>query len=141
MKLIYKQPVNLPYYTNSKNFQRLDGEVNIEGTIYKYVKCRIYKDSLEMLCIPHLSKMKIENSKEEFFKLVNDFQQAGNKKKEPATQKVFKSIMNEFVKIHDELIDTRKFLLASVFYRENTPLLPKMFLKSAERPPDNTFSV
>jgi hypothetical protein len=138
--LTIKQPVNLPYYTNSQNFQRLDGEVNIEGTIYKYVKCRIYKDSLEMLCIPHLSKMKIENSKEEFFKMVNDYQQAGNKKKDPATQKVFKSIMNEYVKIHDEISDTRKFLPASVFYYEHTPLLPKTFLKSSEQPPDTAFS-
>lgn len=137
--LVIKQPVNLPYYTNSQNFQRLDGEVNVEGTIYKYVKCRIYKDSLEMLCIPHLSKMKIENSKEEFFKLVNDYQQAGNNKKDPATKKVFKSTMSEYVKIHDELIKTSKFLPASVFYHENTPLLPKIFLKSSEQPPDNSF--
>ena len=47
-----KQPTNLPYYQNSKTFQRIDGEIEIEGVYYKYVKCRIYNDSLEMLCIP-----------------------------------------------------------------------------------------
>src|SRR6187402_3559047 len=58
-----KQPTNLPYYQNSKDFQRVDGEVEINGIEYKYVKSRIYNDSLELLCIPNTGKMKITAAK------------------------------------------------------------------------------
>ena len=54
-----KQPTNLPYYNNTKEFQRVDGEVEIDGVEYKYVKCRIYQDSLEMLCLPNKAKIPI----------------------------------------------------------------------------------
>jgi hypothetical protein len=87
-----KQSTNLPYYTNSKDYQRIDGEVEIDGVQYKYVKCRIYNDSLEMLCIPNKAKMQLEQSKNEYAKLAHDFQQAGNKKKNEQNKSAQKSI-------------------------------------------------
>src|SRR3954468_10461810 len=37
-----KVPINLPYQTNWKEFERIDGEMNVNGTVYKYVKRVIY---------------------------------------------------------------------------------------------------
>ncbi len=131
-----KQPTNLPYYSNSKSFERLDGEVNINGTIYKYVKCRVYNDSLEMLCIPHVSKMKIQNAKDEFSKLVNDFQQGGNKKKTDSQQKHGKIIVAEFEELQNENTVNIAALTAAKLFFYNTPIMPPAFFKPAERPPD-----
>lgn len=48
-----KIPVtNLPYYTNSPIFERVKGNINIDGREYQYVEKRIYNDSFEMRCIP-----------------------------------------------------------------------------------------
>ena len=45
-----KVPVSyIPYYNNSKSFERIDGQIEIQGGLYKYVKRRIYNDSLELL--------------------------------------------------------------------------------------------
>ena len=63
-----KKPINLPYYNNTKEFSRIDGEVEIDGVYYKYVKCRIYNDQLEMLCLPNTQKTKIKLAKEDFYK-------------------------------------------------------------------------
>lgn len=70
-----KIPVTyLPYYNNSKSYERVDGQIEIEGVKYQYVKRRIYNDSLEMLCIPDHNVMKLLSAKNEFFKFVNDLQ-------------------------------------------------------------------
>ena len=135
-----KQPTNLPYYSNSKIFERLDGEVNINGTIYKYVKCRIYGDSLEMLCIPHTAKMKIQNSKEEFYKLVNDFNTSGDKKKSGSDHKQIKAASAEYEELNAVcLVKAPIQILPDIFFT-TTPSIAKAILKSAERPPDQTYN-
>lgn len=70
-----KVPVTyLPYYNNSKTFERVDGQIEIHGTLFKYVKRRIYNDSLELLCIPNATAMKFQSTRNEMFRFVNDLQ-------------------------------------------------------------------
>jgi hypothetical protein len=77
-----KIPVtHLSYYNNSNQFERIDGQIEIKGVQYKYVKRRIYNDSVELLCIPNQTAMSLQSAKDEFFKLVNDLQHAGQSKK------------------------------------------------------------
>ena len=45
-----KTPLNLPYYSSTA-FERVSGELFVKGVIYKYVKRRVYNDTLEVLCI------------------------------------------------------------------------------------------
>jgi hypothetical protein len=90
--LSLKIPVtNLSYYNNSTQFERVDGQIEINGVQYKYVKRRIYNDSVELLCIPNHTAMSLRSAKDDFFKLVNDLQQTGqNKKTDPhASSKSF----------------------------------------------------
>jgi hypothetical protein len=70
----------LPYYNNSSTFERIDGQVEIQGLEYKYVKRRIYNDSLELLCIPNHAAMKFAAANDEFFRFLNDLQHEGNGK-------------------------------------------------------------
>jgi hypothetical protein len=71
-----KIPVRyLPYFNNSSGFERVDGQIEVEGVQYKYVKRRIYNDSLEVLCIPNHTVMKLRTAENEFFKFSNDLQQ------------------------------------------------------------------
>jgi len=77
-----KIPVtHLAYYNSSDKFERVDGQVEMNGVQYKFVKRRIYKDSVEMLCIPNQTAMSLQSAKDEFFKLVNDLQHTGQSKK------------------------------------------------------------
>ncbi len=70
----------LSYYNNSKLFERVDGQLEINGVQYKYVKRRLFNDSVELLCIPNLAAMKLRIAKNDFFKLVNDLQHKENKR-------------------------------------------------------------
>jgi hypothetical protein len=131
-----KQPTNLPYYSNSKAFSRIDGEVEIDGTTYKYVKCRIYNDSLEMLCIPHVEKMKIQQSKQDYAKGANDFQQENNKKKDGADAKSFQKQLSEYEELHNGAAALISITLHSNFAAFNTPFFNKHFFNTVEQPPD-----
>jgi len=135
--IIIKQPTNLPYYQNSKTFQRIDGEIEIAGVYYKYVKCRIYNDSLELLCIPNTGKMKIQATKADFSKLASDFQQSNNKKKSASDSKSFQKIVSEFEE-QQSTIASKLSSLPFNYLVQNNLFVNTLFTKSVEQPPDYT---
>ena len=59
--LLVTKPVNLPYYNNTTDFTSAEGETEINGVYYRYVKYRINNNQLEMLCLPDNKKTKIRN--------------------------------------------------------------------------------
>lgn len=131
-----KQPTNLPYYNNSKTFQRIDGEVEIDGVKYKYVKCRIYNDSLEMLCIPNVAKMKIDASKNAYAKVANDFQQDNNKKKSESQSKSFQKTLSEYETLHLPNAAGSFSIIDNSFFSLNILIENKHFFNTVEQPPD-----
>ena len=69
--------LNAPYITNtSAEFERIDGEIEVNGVHYKYVKRKVENGELVLMCIPHEDKTKILNSRVDFLKMVNDVDQA-----------------------------------------------------------------
>lgn len=79
--LTLKVPLSLPYQTDWKEFERIDGEINLDGKIYKYVKRKVQNGQLILLCIPHHDKMHLESAKIDFFKYANDLTQNNSSKK------------------------------------------------------------
>src|ERR1700679_2099841 len=71
----------LSYYNGSTVFERVDGQIDLNGIHYNYVKRRIFKDSLELLCIPNTTVTSLQKSKNDFFRQVNDLQQQNQGKK------------------------------------------------------------
>jgi hypothetical protein len=58
-----KVPVtHLTYYNSSAEFQRTNGTIEVNGIPYNYVKCRLFKDSLEMQCIPNATKLRLRET-------------------------------------------------------------------------------
>jgi hypothetical protein len=72
---------NLSYYNPSTEFERVDGQIEIGGIQYKYVKRRLFNDSLEMLCIPNHAAMSLRTAKNDYFQFANDLQHNGQDKK------------------------------------------------------------
>ena len=90
-----KLPSNLPYYTNSTYFNRIDGEIELNGTHYNFVKTRMYKDSIEYRCIPNKDRTRLSNARDEFYKLVNDLQHPSQNKKADNTGGI-KRLLSEY---------------------------------------------
>jgi len=137
-----KQPTNLPYYNNSPTFQRVDGEIEIEGVHYKYVKVRIYNDSLELMCIPNTGKMNIEAAKADFSRLAADFQQADNAKKKSTTpSKSFQKTLSEYEELQVTQIPAVTATSIATFKSSNNVFVNDLFLQTLEQPPDSFSSL
>ena len=90
-----KVPISLPYQVSQTDFERFDGEVEVNGTHYNYVKRKIQNDTLIVLCIPNTEKTSINTARETFFSLVNDINNSTDSKS-PAPVKTVKSSVSEF---------------------------------------------
>lgn len=75
-----KIPIKLPYQTDWEKFERTDGEVMVNGTVYRYVKQRVYRDTLILLCINYKEKSDLVKKRSEYFQKVNDLSAENNKK-------------------------------------------------------------
>jgi hypothetical protein len=80
--LVYiKIPVKLPYYNNSKQFEKVSGAIEYNGVEYKYVKRRVYNDTIELACMLNTGKQKFQSARDEFVKLSSDWQNSHQGKK------------------------------------------------------------
>jgi hypothetical protein len=91
-----KVPINLPYQNDWASFERYDGEIELNGTIYKYVKRKLSKDTLYLMCIPNATKMRLETAKNDFFKLSNDLVQNNHSKKTSDSKVSVKNLQSVF---------------------------------------------
>jgi hypothetical protein len=72
--VIIKTPLNLPYYNSNTSAERIDGEIEISGIHYNYVKRRVSNDTLYLYCIPNTDKTKLSLAQKEYSGKVTDTQ-------------------------------------------------------------------
>ncbi|HEX8356422.1 MAG TPA: hypothetical protein VF610_03380 [Segetibacter sp.] len=95
--LILKVPLSLPYLNNQENFERVDGEITVDGKIYKYVKRKISEGNLVLLCLPDHNKMRLNSAKDDFFKYANDLVKNNHSKKSDHSKEgSFKKIISDY---------------------------------------------
>jgi hypothetical protein len=92
-----KIPVHLEYQISSPAFERVDGEVKLNGILYKYVKRKVTNDTLVLLCIPNRKKMDLQTARDDFFKNTNDLAQNNNSKRSDNSKSIsFKKLTSEY---------------------------------------------
>ena len=87
-----KTPIHLPYQTSWKEFERVDGDINLNGIKYKYVKRKLVNDTMVYLCIPHEEKTQFEAKANDFFGKTNDLPGGDTNKK----TEVIKQMLTDF---------------------------------------------
>ena len=130
-----KIPLTLPYQLNWKSFERFDGEIDVDGIHYKYVKRKIYNDSLILLCLPNKSKQKIEKAKDDYFKIVNDIDPASQKKSDNNTL-AFKNILTEFFVEQPIWLNNSFECLHTKYFAVETLLLSTNLRDTPDQPPE-----
>lgn len=61
-----KVALNLPYYTSWNEYERHDGEIELNGIHYNFVKRKVLNDTLYLLCLPNHAKTELYKAKNEF---------------------------------------------------------------------------
>ncbi len=87
----------MPYQTMQSDWERVDGEMNVNGKIYKYVKRRIVDGEMLLMCLPDHNKMRIQSAKNDFFKSTSDIAQDNTSKKTDNSKTgFFKNLASEY---------------------------------------------
>lgn len=84
-----KVPISLPYQVDWQQYQRVDGEIEIDGVVYHYVQQKITNDTMFLQCIPHTAKNNIAAASVKVFESLNDLQSQKQSGKKIASFKGF----------------------------------------------------
>jgi hypothetical protein len=132
-----KKAVNLPYYNNTKEFSRADGEVEVDGVYYKYVKYRIYNGYMEMLCLPNTQKTKIRKAKDNFYKIVADIQKNTSGKSKSNSGNTLKKMLGEFEEYTALKAAAPSTIISTTYSFSYNSSLGVLHKASVEQPPDS----
>jgi hypothetical protein len=124
----------LAYYNNSAVFERVDGQIDINGIPYQYVKRRIYNDSIEFLCIPNRMALNLRLSGEDYFRLINDIQHSQQGQGHPGGATKFFAV-DPYTATHPFRIGDPSFILIGRINDYSSTRLLSPPGASAERPP------
>lgn len=82
-----KIALHTPYLSNWSDYERVDGEAEVNGIYYTYVKRKINNDTLYLLCLPNKNKTRLNAARIEYANKVQDVpgtKDHGTLKKNPA---------------------------------------------------------
>lgn len=133
--LTLKVPLKLPYQTSATDFERIDGEINVDGTLYKYVKRKVEAGYLVLLCLPHEEKMQLEKATQTAFQLTNP---TPADKSDATKSIVLKNILSDF----DRMAAPWTLTPVTTTLQYGRPAQEKLvhsFSPTAEQPPE-TFA-
>lgn len=127
-----KAPIQLPYYNNTREFEKVYGAAEVDGVVYHYVKRRIWRDSLELLCLPDHAVKELQTAKTEYFKLSLDGSVTPSQKK-PAT--IIKIVLPEYYQEPTEFAADIVADLSAFTATGEQASLPTGFHPKAKKPP------
>jgi hypothetical protein len=67
-----KIALHMPYLTNWSEYERIDGEAEVNGIYYSYVKRKIRNDTLYLLCLPNKNKTQLNAARIEYASKAHD---------------------------------------------------------------------
>jgi hypothetical protein len=130
-------PINLPYHNDWKEFERYDGQIEIDGIHYNYVKRKVENGELVLLCIPDQEKKLFQTARDNFFSLVNDLQNnSTNKQSDSGNSIAFKNFTSEYRQENNDWSINWVLNDKQSFAMENTALIADPFTSTAEQPPE-----
>ena len=127
--IMIKIPINLPYLSDWTNFQPMEGQVVYKKQTYRYVKRKIERDSLVLLCLPDLEKDGIEKARQAFFLKTNQAD---------ASKKAFaKAVKYDFEDSSGVLLNALFFLVQARPVAFELCMVEEVFPEARRIPPDN----
>lgn len=131
-------PLSVPYQNNQQDFQRVDGELKLDGKIYRYVKRKLCDGQLILKCLPDHKKMQLESAKDEFFKYSNDLVQNNQSKKSDNTKSgIFKNLSFEYENVVCSILTSGFNVAITPYYTNYLEHFPSTPHISPDQPPQS----
>ena len=116
---------------DGKEFERFDGEMEINGILYKYVKRKVVDGHLVLLCLPNEKKIQLQTARDNFFKLVNDLQN-----NTPGNSIVIKNPITEFWQEENNWSLAGLILLKQQYPVVSSRIFSTVYHNTPEQPPE-----
>lgn len=130
-------PLNMPYLTTQADFERCDGQVEVNGQHYNYVKRKIDNGQLVLKCIPNEKRQRLQSARDEFFKLVNDLQQDHSAKKSANNTAIAKNLAGDYDDQQPAAFVAAHYTAARQVYAAfAAPALSHLLASTPEQPPE-----
>jgi hypothetical protein len=130
-----KIPMSVSYQVEQRDFERVDGEVTLNGRIYKFVKRKVCDGNLVLLCLPDQTKMHLQSAKDELFKYSIDLQNSGSKKTDNSKSIAGKNFSDYNQHTTSYQVSFENTVKTSEFSKEYA-LLSSALHSSPEQPPE-----
>lgn len=78
-----KVPLNIPYLTEQPEFERVDGKINVDGKVFRYVKRKIVNSEMILICEVDNVATKLSKNQNDYFKTLTGL--GNNTSKSPNT--------------------------------------------------------
>lgn len=131
----FKMPLNQPYIVNTDGYESLEGNMDYKGINYQFVKKRIVNDTLEIVCIPNITRTQIDNNKEDFTKQLADIVNTSTSKKSQGSQQLKFSFTDFTQEHHFELYNFIAFATIK-HVSQFEPYLSFDYLQNISKPPE-----
>jgi len=129
-------PLSIPYQHNSDGFERFDGEITLNGNIYKYVKRKYCDGKIIFLCLPDHDKMHLEVAKNNYVTNISDIQNSGTKKQDNSKSAIGKNLSTDYQQnVSDYNIAFYNIINEHSFSNQVFPLATAI-ISSPEQPPE-----
>jgi hypothetical protein len=129
--ILIKIPFTLPYWTDSKDFERVNGEFVHNGEFYKLVKQELKNDTLYVVCIHDFKEKRNFNFMAGFAKLSTDAPVSSKQ-----AFKLFGSLLKDFIPSSNSIISTEPFALIHITYTNEQFSLISAAYPVVSPPPD-----
>jgi hypothetical protein len=129
-------PLSMPYITDSKDFERTDGEITLSGKVYHYVERKISNGNLILKCLPDDEKTHLQTAKDDFFRLANELQNNTSKKSGSDNSQVIKLVISDYEELQSSSIANYSTLLNKTPFAESSFALFKGKGIMPEQPPE-----
>ncbi len=131
-----KVALNLPYYTSWNDYERYDGEIELNGIQYNFVKRKVLNDTLYLLCLPNHVKTELHKAKNEFVAKENANLPFSSSKKGMESFGKKNSIETDYNQL---TFQYNPLYTLSCTYLENvfSSRLASCFITSPAKPPEN----
>ncbi len=70
--LTFQIPLTVPYYSGTQDYERVNGEFEHEGEVYRLLKQKLYRDTLYIVCVKDRESKKINQALTDYVKTFTD---------------------------------------------------------------------
>ena len=130
-------PLSMPYIQDSKDFEKKDGEIALNGKVYHYVKQKISQGNLILKCLPDEEKTHLQAARDDFFRLANELQNNnGASKKSGESSQITKLVISDYEALQTTTMHLHSTQINTPFFTEVSFALLKGEGIMPEQPPE-----